>query len=140
LYEHEDDELELFEEAEHPDAGKVDRAARQSAFLLATVRKIRWVSFWSVDANVIDLNLNGVKISFAFDIRAKPGQTFWIIINHPKAEECQNAATVTVQAQCRWYDPNEYTVGAVLDVSSESIKTGLQSIIDTLREMGRTSQ
>jgi hypothetical protein len=114
----------------------VPRQERRAAYLPVFVRRFRWLPVLRADAQLLDLSEQGAKLQFAYDVKAKPGSTFWIEIPLGLVLE-QATGAVFLKVECRWYKPGDYSVGTSFVDATESAQTLVAKLIADLKKAGR---
>ncbi len=123
------------------DAGKsaddlVPRAERRTAHLPVTVRRFRYVPFFSVDAQLIDLSEGGAKLQFPPNVSAKPGAKFWVEVPR-MMDGAGGKGALYLLAECRWCNGIDATLGVTFEVQGEDELDVLKKLISDLKALGR---
>ncbi len=121
-----------------PQAERVPRPTRRTAYLPVFVRRYRFLPIMRINAQLIDVSDEGVKLQFPVDIRAKPGSKFWIEI--PVSLVAENVPGAAFFAgECRWYNPLDFTLGATFRAANEKAARMKNLLISHLTASGRLS-
>ena len=124
--------------ASNPNAEHVARPPRRAAYLPVFIRRFRFLPILRVNAQLIDVSEQGVKLQFPLDIQAKPGSKFWIEI--PNTVVAANVSGAAFFAgECRWYNSKDFTLGATFRAADDEAEKVKILLISTLAASGRLS-
>ena len=113
-----------------------DRPLRRTAYLPIKLKKSRWLPFFQMDAQLLDLSPSGAKVQCGRDISAWQGSSVWVEI--PLLTPSDLGETVLfVETECRWYDEEALAMGIHFMVLSDEEAKVLNQLIDDLRQVGR---
>lgn len=112
------------------------QSSRQNRFqshALVEIRKYKHLPFGVNSAVLLDISIGGFKAEFTSEVKAKPGEKFWISIPlsplgifAPSKFMCQ--------AEFRWFDQKRFRVGGVFFKINEADTLILEKVIKTLQE------
>lgn len=114
---------------------KTDRAPRQKTFLVVRTFKSKIFQFFGADAQLVDLSESGMKLKFVGNVGLKEKQKFIVRIPHPDTP----AKHFQMEAEARWYNPNDYTLGVYLPNINEIELQVIKHYMNVSKNMGRVS-
>lgn len=114
-----------------PDSQNGIRADRFTSHALVEVRKFKKLPLFCHSAVLLDLSLSGFKIEFTSEVKAEPGERYWL--NIPLGPLGIYAPKkILVQAESRWFDQQRCRIGGVFLELSKREKIILEQIIESI--------
>jgi hypothetical protein len=114
---------------------KSDRAPRQRTFLVVRIFKSKYFQLFGADAQLVDLSERGMKLKFIGGVKLKDRQKFLVRIPHPESPDKH----FQMEAEARWYNPKEFTLGVYLPDLSDVELQVIQHYMVVSKKMGRVT-
>jgi hypothetical protein len=120
---------------QHPVKKPIGREDRYASHALVELRKYKHLPFRIYSAVLLDISLGGFKAEFTGEVRARPGEGFWI--NIPLTPLGIYAPTrVMCRGECRWYDAKKFRVGGVFIDLSKTERHIIEQVVDMMKARG----
>lgn len=117
------------------ESASTDRQNRYQSHALVEIRRFKHLPFGVHSAVLLDLSLGGFKAEFTGDVKAKPGDRFWLnILLSPLGIFAPTRLLCSVE--CRWFDDKRLRVGGVFTQLTKTDSHILEAVISVLKDRG----
>jgi hypothetical protein len=128
----------MSENVQQPGNKPVGRENRYASHALVELRKFKHLPFKIYSAVLLDISLGGFKAEFTGEVKARPGEAFWIHI--PLTPLGIYAPTrILCRGECRWYDTKKFRVGGVFIDLTKTERHIIEQVVETMKARGSLS-
>ena len=101
----------------------------------SNIKNTTCFQLFGADAQLVDLSERGMKLKFIGGVKLKDRQKFLVRIPHPESPDKH----FQMEAEARWYNPKEFTLGVYLPDLSDVELQVIQHYMVVSKKMGRVT-
>lgn len=111
----------------------IQREPRLTSHALVEVRRYRYLPFLAHSAVLLDISLAGFKLEFTGEVKAKPGNQYWL--NIPlRPLGIYSPDRLNCKVECRWFDEKRFRIGGVFMSLSKTERLIVEQVLETLKQ------